>query len=567
MSFIERKKAAIHKLHTGLIGRRPEVASVKYALKQLESRLGKQNVKDYPNIFYFFGPNGVGKSTVLQSVLQDCEKGELGYQPLAVWLDCRELPSSEAMVKESLIIGLARAMVELTEELLPHFKPLFQVWQQYSKEEASPMAARPTAPSPAAPQAQPAPRHNPVRNAYGTMASLPTNKNLSVKSIARNVTKNMQAMEASQRIVPQAPTRDITRELMENFVKTVDKISTTCPVIFFIDHYELIEAQDDWFRLVFLPAFQRELVVVIAGENNLFEAYQHAFGNVAACIRLKPFSRFETAQYFRYFNRLQEPQLLEAIQDLTGGIPVSLAMVSAALQHLLNRAAIPDILDFLAFPAEDYGDQLDKYIAYIALDEFPNSDKNLLAALALMRDFEPNLFQHLSGVMNIRRTLEHLSQRYPFVTAYGQMSPFVSRTLRGYFKQEQETLYEQIYRTAYDYYAEQLRNHPEELSFLVDSMFYYFHVEPRGAYTHLINLISHFLHKNLDLCDELCLVALESAIPKNWKKEIAAMAESLGAFRKKDPKGSQVVLAAISGKNNLPPQDEQFYLNYLEMLS
>jgi len=242
-------------------------------------------------------------------------------------------------------------------------------------------------------------------------------------------------------------------------------------------------------------------------------------------------------------------------------------MVSAALQHLINRSSPNDILNFLAFPDVDYGDQLDKYIAYISLDEFPNSDKNLLAALALIRSFEPDLFQHLSGVMNIRRTLDHLSQRYPFVSAQGQMSSFVSRTLRGYFKQEQDSLYEQIYRAAYDFYLEKVQAHPENPELLINSMFYYFHIEPKGAYTHLIHLISHFLHKNLDICDELCLAALEASIPKNWKKEIAEIAESLGAFRKKDRKGAQAVLSAISGKNNLPPQDEQFYLNYLEMMS
>lgn len=571
MSFIERKKAGVHKQYGSLIGRRTEIAGVKYALRQLESRLTRQlKVKDYPNIFYFYGPLGVGKSSLLQAIYRDCEKGELGYAPLCVWVDCRHLAASDAIARETLLILMARTLMSLSEELIPHFQPLLQLWDRYSREDASAAAPlqAPVQPA-AAPSAQPAPRANPVRSAYGTMASLQATRSNNVQAIARNVTKSMQAAEAAQRMpVPmmQQLNRDISGELLDLFVKIVDKISASCPVALFIDNYEVFASHDPWFRQVFLPAFQRELVVVVAGEHNLHAAFQHDFGNVACSVRLRPFTRFETELYLGQLNRIQDSVLLEAAQNLTGGLPMSLEMVSSALNQLEGRANPAQLVKFLEFPQEDYGDQLDKYIAYICLDEFPNTDKNLLAVLASLRTFDPQLFQQLSGVMNVRRTLEHLSQRYPFVQPNGAMPEFLSRTLRSYFKQEHEDLYAEISQAAYAYHANLARQHPDDPMLLLDMMYYYFHADSRSAYKHFVQLISHWLHRNLDFCDELCLAALEASIPRNWKDNVRHIASSLGAFRKKDSKGAQAVLAAIASVESAP-QSENHYLNYIEAIS
>ena len=96
MSFIERKKAAVHKMHGQVMGLHTEIASVKYSLKQIQARLQQQKVKDYANIFYFYGMPGTGKSTLLQAVYQDCEQGELGYRPLTVWLDFYHVNTSHS---------------------------------------------------------------------------------------------------------------------------------------------------------------------------------------------------------------------------------------------------------------------------------------------------------------------------------------------------------------------------------------------------------------------------------------------------------------------------------------
>ena len=316
---------------------------------------------------------------------------------------------------------------------------------------------------------------------------------------------------------------------------------------------------------VFLTAFQREIVVAIAGQDNLHDVFNQSFGKVSACVRLRPFNAFETGLYLKQNNRLQDPTLLQAAQDLTGGVPVALAMISSAFQHTVNRSTPAQLLEFLAFPEVDYGDQMDKYIAYISLDEFPATDKNMLATIAILRDFQPELFQQLSGVMNVKRTLEHLSQRYPFVSPTGHMSAFVSRTLRGYFKQELPTLFTEINQGAYAYYMELIRAHPDEAALFFESLYYYFHLNPHKAYQNFVQLISHYLHKDLDMCDEVCQAALEASIPKSWREEVERIAEGLGGFRKKDAKSSQVVLAAIS--NTSPPSDDNFYLNYIEAIS
>lgn len=589
MSFIERKKAGVHKQHSGLVGRHSEIAAVKYALKQMESRMQGAKVKDYPNLFYFYGQTGSGKSTILQTVYSDCEKGELGFQPISVWLDCRVMPRSTVIAREMLLIELARGMMSLSEELVPYFRPMLVLWQKFCNGEPLPPSAfapqaaapaqpaAPANPGPVSPSA-PVPRANNVRNAYGTMANLQAQKGANVQQIARNVTKNLQAVEASHRAVtpginPGPPAagsmqtaRDICQELLQLFAASVDKISASCPVVFFIDHYELIAEHDGWFRQEFLRAFQRELLVVVAGESNLHSVYHYDLGNVASCVRARPFNRFETELFLSNYHRQIDSKAVEAAQDLTGGLPVSVCFVAAALQNMASRANAAQILKFLAYPKEDYGDKHDRYIAFVCLDEFSNSDKNLLAVLGVMRNFDPQLFSHLAEVVNVRRTLEHLSQRYPFVSANGQMSDFVARTLRSYFKQENEAEYEALNQDAYVYYAEQARAHPDDIALLAESMFYYFHVDPRAAFKHFNQLISHYMNQNLDLCDELCLAALDASIPTAWKDKIYKVADSLGALRRRDAKGSQLVQAALSAQESAP-SDKDHYLKFLEAMS
>ncbi len=584
MSFIERKKAGVHKQHSGLVGRHSEIAAVKYALKQMESRMKGLKVKDYPNVFYFYGQTGSGKSTILQTVYADCEKGELGYQPLSVWLDCRYLPRSTQTSREMLIVELARAMTALSEELVPYFRPVLSFWDKYCKGEPLPpspfaqpaAAAAPTSmpgqPGSVMPSA-PMPRSNNVRNAYGTMANLPTSKTGNVQQIAKSVNQNIQAMQAAQRgPSPQAgPSasmgqRDILQDLLHLFVSSVDKLSASVPVVFFIDHYELIAEHDGWFRQEFLKSFQRELLVVMAGESNLHAVYHHDLGNVACCIRARPFNRYEIELFLGSYHRQLDSKVLAAAQDLTGGLPVSTCFVASALQNMASRATPDKLMKFLAYPKEDYGDKLDRYIAFISLDEFSNSDKNLLAVLGIMRSFDAQLFSHLAEVVNVRRTLEHLSQRYPFISANGQLSDFVARVLRSYFKQENEAEYEALNQDAYVYYAEQAKANPNDIALLAESMFYYFHVDQRAAYKHFTQLISHYMNKNLDLCDELCLAALDATIPNAWKDKIIRIADALGALRKRDPKGTQLVQAAISAQET-NAQDKDHYLRFLEAMS
>ncbi len=571
MSFIERKKAAVHKMHAHIMGRHAEIAAVKYSLKQMQARLQQQKVKDYANIFYFYGIPGTGKSTLLQAIYQDCEQGELGYRPLTVWLDFHLINTSHSSGREAFLVALAHAMMDMSQELVPYFQPLLARWDRFNKEASAPASSAAQVPV-APPSQQPAPRRSATSSAYATMAGLQGAGNRSVQSIARSVNRNMQAIQAGQRppAMGQPPmgaaaTPEVLHELLDLFVKAVDKISASCPVLFLMDHYEQFSHHDSWFRQGFLPAFQRELVVAIGGQDNLHEAFKQSFGKVAACVRLRPFNVFETGLYLKQNNRLQDDTLIQAVQDLTGGVPVALSMISSAFQHTIQRSTPAQLLEFLAYPDVDYGDQMDKYIAYICLDEFPATDKNMLATLAIMRDFQPELFQQLSGVMNVKRTLEHLSQRYPFVTPNGHMSDFVSRTLRGYFKQELPTLFTEINQGAYAYYMSLIQAHPEEASLFFESLYYYFHLDAHKAYQNFIQLISHYLHKDLDMCDEVCLAALEASIPKSWREEVERIAEGLGGFRKKDARSSQVVLAAIS--NSSPPSDDNFYLNYIEAIS
>jgi len=592
VSFIERKKAGIYKLYPGLIGRRTEISAVKYAIRQMENRISSGlKVRDYANIFYFYGRVGSGKTTLLRTIFDDCERGELGFQPLSVWFDCSKIAQSEATAEESFVVELTRALVSMEEQLAPLFQPVFDYWANLVKDPAAaPAGNLPAVVDPATQaSASPVNRTNPVKAAYGSISSIEVKKSPSgkqnVKDIARSVNRNMQAMEAAQRTTPAPPPLNSKGELVKRFAHAVDQMAGHFRVVFFLDNFETFERSEEWFRQVFLKAFQKELILVIAGETDLHTTYQQEFGNVANCVGLQPFSVFETGHFLAFQNQISDPKIVVSAHRLAGGNPLCVTMIAAALQHVINQQApaapsgpsgqsrlfalqqgltpansVPPsaALRFLEWPGDDYGEKINKYIAYIMMDELPQTDQNMLAALALMNHFQAELFQHLSGVMNVSRTLENLSQRYRFISPDGEMMEFMKRTLRGYFKQEMENVFDDIMRAAYDFMAEQVRQHPEDLNLLIDAMYYYFHLDFRVAYRHYVGLVSHYMHTELDFCDRLAAEMLSCSIPQEVKHKIRSMSRSLGWFRKKDPNGSQFIMSEVANPEAIDNEEMRF---------
>lgn len=568
-------------MYAGLIGRRAELSAVKYAILQMESRASSGlKVRDYPNIFYIYGPVGVGKTTLMQTVFTDCEQGELGFQPLSIWFDCSRIAQSEATAEESFVVELSRAAVATEPQMAPLFEPVFDYWNHLSEAILNQNS------SASAPSTTANPRINPVKAAYGSIANIPVKKSPSgqqnVKDIARSVTRNMQAMEAAQRTPPIPAAVNSKVEIVKLFAQAIDQISGHFRVVIFIDNYETFERSDDWFRQTFLKAFQKELIVVIAGETDLHKSFLQDFGNVVHCFQLNHFNVFETGQLLAFQNQINDPKIVVAAHRLGGGNPLCTAMIAAALHHINTQDTSPSsspqarlftlqmggnldssqslspALRFLAWPGDDYGDKINKYIAYIMMDELPPNDQNLLIILALMNRFHPELFQHLSGAMHVSRTLEHLSQRYRFVSPQGEMSRFMKNTLRGYTKQEMEHLFEETMHSAYEFMAAQVQQHPEDLNVLIDAMYYYFHLDFRVAYQHYVNLISHYMHSNLDFCDRLAAEMLSCSIPQEVKHKIRSMARSLGWYRKRDPKGSQFIMAEIAHPQAIDNEEMRF---------
>jgi lysyl-tRNA synthetase class I len=160
--------------------------------------------------------------------------------------------------------------------------------------------------------------------------------------------------------------------------------------------------------------------------------------------------------------------------------------------------------------------------------------------------------------MNVQRTLETLSQRYSFVSPEGEMMEFMKRTLRGYFKQEMEDLFDEIMRGAYTYMAELVKQQPQNLNLLVDAMYYYFHLDFRVAYRHYVNLVSHYMNSQLDFCDRLAAEMLSCSIPQEVKHKIRSMSRSLGWFRKKDPNGSQFIMAEVANPEPIEHEEMRF---------
>lgn len=294
----------------------------------------------------------------------------------------------------------------------------------------------------------------------------------------------------------------------------------------------------------------------MAGENDLSKTYLADFDNLAYCIALSPFTVFDTEMYLSLYGGIADPKVVVSTHRLAAGNPLVVSLINGAFQNMKTTPA--KMMTFVEWPEEDYGDQMNKYIAYIMMDETAKGDQNLLALLAIVRKFESQLFQNLAGILNPKRTLENLAKKYTFVQDSGEMSEWVKVTLRGYAKKEMPALYQEVNQGAYEFFSERVREDPENADLLVDAMYYYFHLSPDAAYTHLIHLVSHYLSANIDICDRLCAEVLYCAIPPEMKNNIRALARSLGYYRKKDPKGSQYVLQVISTVEPAEKTDMEF---------
>lgn len=590
MGFLRNKQKTFTKKDNKFIGRETELAALKYSLKQFN---GFQQIGDYPSIFYIFGKEGSGKTLLLNQLIQSCEQGDLGFIPFIVFLDCKDIKSN-TLVIENFLISLKDKIIEKDQTLKSFFIEFEEVWNKYqtgtlpsdytppenfdSKEtvikssnlqgtmvlkKSAPQLTQPTqihkiTPSKTFSPGTPSVSSSQLKAAYTPLGNIEITKlksgQIDIQAIAKNLT---QAIESLKKDTKKETIIDIKSVLLNLFSLAIDRISNVRRIVLIIDSYEEFEENDKWFRGKFLNSFRKELIIIISGKNDLTREYKNNFEKLVNCLYIREFTLFETENYLREFISLNDPTIISGVYTLSKGLPISISMLSGAIKSFRGNES--KIKEFLEYPQE-MEDKLIKYIIYIMLDYIPKGDRNLLILLSYLRKFDENLFAELSGVLNPQKTLEKLATNYTFInTRNYKLHDLVKKTIRIYTKKELPEVYQEINQDALDYYSDRLRENPEDTNFLIDALYYYFHIEEDMAYKHLLMTISHYLQTNIDFCEVLTNAMMDCQIKKETKINIKNISESLVHFRHRDYKGSQTLLEAIS-----KIQQESSKLQFLE---
>lgn len=212
------------------------------------------------------------------------------------------------------------------------------------------------------------------------------------------------------------------------------RISLECPLVIFLDTYELVDVADEALRPLYLESGPR-VMWVIAGRNNLipdrpgataplFRGYAGAgLGAKLHNFALSALGMADIKNYFQKLGREIDDQQAQAIYRETCGNALALAIAAGmyvAGQPLANIIAAQDtpLLRRLSNTATATGDDelayqmVNRLLFYCTSEE----DRQLLYALALANRPEVGLLEAMTGATgSLRPLLEDLARRYDFV--------------------------------------------------------------------------------------------------------------------------------------------------------
>ena len=357
-----------------------------------------------------------------------------------------------------------------------------------------------------------------------------------VKAIAKDLTSTLDALKKGN-----VKAVDYKTILLRKFLQAIDMISNNRKVVLIFDNFEKIQPIFNFFFNTFLKNLRTEMIIILASEADMERELKEKYDTSLSYIYLQNFTYFEVEEYIRKNHVISEPGIIESIHELTGGSPLSLAIVSGAFQNF--KGDVFKIMKFLGAAHED--EKTLRLLNVVMLDFLPPHDKKMIILLAIIRTINFELIENIAGVFNAKNLIQSLSEKYSYIEADG-LPETLKKFTRTYAKHEAANLFEEIGRLAHDYYRNKVNEDPENREYMLDDLYYHFRINEEEAYTNLLSVLSKYVSNDVSFCEEALAMILNINISKEMKNRLIILKESLPYTILKDHKRTLPLLEAMS---------------------
>lgn len=364
-----------------------------------------------------------------------------------------------------------------------------------------------------------------------------------IKAIAKNLTNTVESLKkAPLKVV------DYKAILFKKFLQAFDLICSNRKVVIIIDDFEKLQPIYNFFFNAFLKNARTEFLLVLSSQIDMERELKAKFDTNICYMYLQNFTFIEIEEYLNKQSLISEPSIIEAIIELTNGYPVGLSLIASAFHNF--KGDVFRIMQLLEAPTEEFKNI--RNVNAVTLDHLPQHDKKLIILLSIIRKIDPELIENIAGVFNAQKLIQNLSEKYSFVEEAG-LPDMIKRFTKTYAKHETTSLYDEIYRRAYEFYAEKLENDPKNKEYMIDSIYYHFRVNEDSAYKELLSIISVFISSDINFCEELLHGISSSGISKEMRDLIQILKDSIPYVVLKDYKKTLPLLRAISELQKASP--------------
>lgn len=357
-----------------------------------------------------------------------------------------------------------------------------------------------------------------------------------VKAIAKDLTSTIDALKKGN-----VKAVDYKTIILRKFLQAIDIISNNRKLVLIFDNFEKIQPIFNFFFNTFLKNLRTEMIVILASQSDMERELKEKYDTSLLYIYLQNFTYFEVEEYIRKNQTISEPGIIESIHELTGGSPLSLAMVNGIFQNF--KGDIFKIMKFLGAANED--EKSLRYLNVVMLDFLPPHDKKMIILLAIIRSINFELIENIAGVFNARNLIQSLSEKYSFIEENG-LPETLKKYTRTYAKHEATNLFEEIHRLAHEYYSNKVLEEPENRDYMLEDLYYHFRVDEEGAYINLLSVLAKYLSNDVTFCEEALITVLNINITKEMKNRLTILKDSLPFTILKDHKKTLPLLEAIS---------------------
>lgn len=365
-----------------------------------------------------------------------------------------------------------------------------------------------------------------------------------VRAIAKSLTNVVDSIKKTP-----VRTIDFKSILFRKFLDAFETITENNKFILLIDEFEKIQQLQSFFFSSFLKNLKNEVIVVVAGEADMEKILKQRYDTNLGYIYISNFGYLHLEEYFKKFHVLSDPSVVEAVYELTEGIPLGLSMVGSAFQNF--KGDVFKIMKYLSIPEEE--EKSLRYINVITLDSMPQNERKVIILLSLLRNVDYDLIEHISSVFNAKSMLKTLSDKYYFLDPIKGLHETLKKYTRTYAKHEMTNLYEEIYRLSLDYFKDKITQDPDNRENIIDYIYYQIRVNEDIGYTILLGYVSQFVAIDINFCEHIIHNISGTGISKELRNKLNSLRESFPYIILKDHKRTLPVLEAIAEMQNRNP--------------